>query len=74
MLDIMKWFKRWGVEDMLELSSDVMKDVISEDSLINTLRMKCLDAKMSKLINYISNVNLQYKVKMPKHIPHLTTP
>ena len=31
MLDIMKWFERWGVEDILELSSDVMKYVIIED-------------------------------------------
>ena len=30
-LDIMKWFKRWGVKDLLELSGDAMKYVTIED-------------------------------------------
>ena len=31
--DSMKWFKRWGVKDLLELSGDAMKYVILEDKL-----------------------------------------
>ena len=33
-LDIIKWYKRWGVKDLLELSSDAMKYVIIEDRLL----------------------------------------
>ena len=36
-LDIMKWFKRWGVKDLLELSNDVMKYVTIEDRLLEAL-------------------------------------
>ena len=33
-LDIIKWFKRWEVKDLLELSSDAIKYVIIEDRLL----------------------------------------
>ena len=34
-VDIKKWFKRWDVEDLLELSSDSMKYVDIEERLID---------------------------------------
>ena len=49
MLDMMKWFMRWVVKDLLVLSSDAMKHVISTDRLLEAVRMKWQDAKMSKL-------------------------
>ena len=53
----MKWFKRWGVEDLSEFFGDVMKYVIIEDRLIKALKMKWQDAKMSKLEYYIANMD-----------------
>ena len=64
----MKWFKRWGVKDLLELSGDAMKYVIIEDRLIEALRMKCHDGKMSNFECYVVNINPQYKVKLPEYI------
>ena len=37
-VDIKKWFKIWDVEDLLELSNDVMKYVVIEERLICPLR------------------------------------
>ena len=42
----------------MELSYDAMKHVIIKDILLETLRMKAQDAKMSKLKYYIANVTL----------------
>ena len=77
-LDIMKWFKRWGVKDLLALSGNATKYVINENRLLEALRMKWQYAKMSNLEYNIPNINpqywFQYKVKMSKHIQsHLTT-
>ena len=44
-VDIKKWFKRWDVEDLLELSSDVMKCVVIEERLMEPLTKKWKDAK-----------------------------
>ena len=44
-VDIKKWFKRWDVEDLLELSSDVMKYVVIEERLMEPLTKKWKDAK-----------------------------
>ena len=38
--DIKKYFKRWGVEDLLELPCDVMQYITIEERLIDALRMK----------------------------------
>ena len=69
-LYIKKWFKRWGMEGLLELFNDSMKYVVFEDSLLEALKMKCQDTKMSKFGHFIVNFNLdcwvQGKVKMPK--------
>ena len=59
-LDIMKWFKRWGVKDRLQLPSDAMKYVIIEDRLLEALRMKWQDDKMSELECYFAYINQQY--------------
>ena len=48
-LDIIKRLKRWGVEDLLEISSDVMKYVIIEDRLAKVLMTKWQDDTMSNL-------------------------
>ena len=64
----MKWFKREAIEDLSELSSDAM-NVITDKRLLDSLRMKLQDSKMTKLEYYIANVNSQwlplYKVRMP---------
>ena len=78
-VDIMKWFKRWGGKDLMELSSDSMKYMIVDDRLLGTLVTKWKDAKVSKLEYYIANSNPQccpqYKVKMCEHIQlHLLLP
>ena len=53
--DIVKWFKRSGVEDLSELSSDVMKYVIIiKDMLLDALRMKWQDLEMLTLEYYIA--------------------
>ena len=57
MFGIMKWLKGWGERDLLELSSDAMKYVIIKNRLLEALRMKWQDAKISKLEHYIANVN-----------------
>ena len=56
----MKWFKRQGIKDRVELSRDAMKYVIIEGRLLEALRMKWQDAKMSKLEYHIANINPQY--------------
>ena len=75
----MKWFKIWGVKDILELLGDIMKYVIIEDRLLEAPRMKWQDAKISKLECYIANIDPQcwpqYKEKMSERIQlHLPTP
>ena len=55
-----------GVEDLVELFGDAMKYVIIEDGLLESLRIKWQDAKMSKLVYYIANIPRQYKEKVPK--------
>ena len=59
---IRKGFKRWGVEYLLELSSDAMKYLVMEP-----LRKKWEEDKRTKLENYIANINLecwiQYKAR-----------
>ena len=59
-LEIMKSFKRWIVKDLLELSSDAMKYVIIKDRLLEALRMKWQDTKMSKMKYNIANANHQW--------------
>ena len=44
-VDIRKWFRRWGVDDLLELSGDTMQYVMIEERLVESLRMKWEDAK-----------------------------
>ena len=56
-LDIMKWFTRWVVKDLLELWGDVMKYMIIEDRSLRALRMKWQDAKISIFEYYIANMN-----------------
>ena len=53
----MQWFKRWVVENLLDLWGDVMKYVIIEDRLLRALRMKWQDAKISKFEYYNANIN-----------------
>ena len=55
--DIIKWLKRCGLKDQLELSGNAIKYVIIEDRLLEALRMKWQDAKMSKLEYHIANIN-----------------
>ena len=75
----MRWSKRCGVKDQLELSGDVMKYVIIEVRLLESLRMTWQDTKMPKLEYYIANINpqdwFQCKEKIIEHIQwHVTTP
>ena len=44
-VDIGKWFRRWGVDYLLELSGDTMEYVMIEETLVESLRMKWEDAK-----------------------------
>ena len=46
-VDIKKWFKRWDVEDLLELSSDVVKCIGIEKRSMNVKMPK--DAKRTNL-------------------------
>ena len=68
-VDIRKWFRRWGVDDLLELSGNAMQYVMIEERLVESLRMKWEDAKRTKLEYYIANVNpecwSQYNARMP---------
>ena len=74
-----KWYKRWGVDDLLELSGDAIHYLMIEERLVESLRIKWEDAKRTKLEYYIANVNpecwSQYKARMPiDHIqPYLIT-
>ena len=67
-VDIKKWFRRWGVDDLLELLSDAMHYVMIEERLVESFRIKWEDVKRTKLEYYITNVNpecwSQYKVRM----------
>ena len=56
-VDVRKWFRGWGVDDLLELSGNAMKYVMIEERLVESLRMKWEDAKRTKLEYYIANVN-----------------
>ena len=56
-VDIRKWFGRWGVDDLLELSGDTMQYVMIEERLVKSLRIKWEDAKRTKLEYYIAIVN-----------------
>ena len=38
LIDIIKWFQKMGVEDLLELLRDVMEYVVIEERLMETLR------------------------------------
>ena len=38
-LDIRKWFGRWGVQDLLDLPSDATQDALIEERLVESLRM-----------------------------------
>ena len=42
--DIKKWFRRWGVDDLLELSGNAMQYVMIEERLVESVRMKWEDA------------------------------
>ena len=64
----MKWFKRWGVNNLWEILGDVIKYVTIKDKLLQALRMKWQYAKMSKLEYYIANINPQYNEKISKCI------
>ena len=49
-VDIKKWFKRWYVEYIIDLSSDhAMKYGVIEEILMDLLRRKKKDAKRTKL-------------------------
>ena len=54
---------------LLELSGNAMHYVMIEERLVESLRMKCEDAKRTKLQHYIANVNPRswspYKARMP---------
>ena len=52
--DLRKWFRRWGVGDLLELSGNVMQYVMIEERLMESLRKKWEDAKRTKLEYYIA--------------------
>ena len=56
---IRKWFRIWGVGDLLEFSNDAMHYVMIEQWLVESLRMKWEDAKRTKLEYYIANVNIE---------------
>ena len=79
MVDIRKWFKQWGVEDLLELSGDAMQYVVIEERLMESLRVKWQDAKRPKLEYYIANINpecwIRYSESMPMNRiqPYLIT-
>ena len=68
-VDIRKWLRRWGVDELLELLGNVMQYVIIEERLMESLRKKSEDAKRTKLEYYIANINpqcwSQYKARMP---------
>ena len=49
LIDIIKWFQKMGVEDLLELLRDVMEYVVIEERLMETLRKTWEDAKLMKL-------------------------
>ena len=75
----LKWFNIWGVNDLLELTHHAMKYVITKDILLEALRMKWQDTKMSKMKYNIANANhqwwAQYKVNVSKCLQlQLTTP
>ena len=38
-VDIRKWFRRWGMDDLLELLGDTMQYVMIEERLMESLRM-----------------------------------
>ena len=38
--DIKKWFRRWGMDDLLELSGNAMQYAMIEERLVESLRMK----------------------------------
>ena len=61
-IDIKKWFKRWDVEDLLKLSSGVMKYIVIEERLMDPLRKTWKDAKRTKLEYYIANINPECSV------------
>ena len=56
----MKWSKRWGINDLLELSGVAMKYIIMEDRLLEALRIKQQDAKMSNLEYYDNGIIMSY--------------
>ena len=56
----LKWFNIWGVNDLLELTHHAMKYVITKDILLEALRMKWQDTKMSKMKYNIANANHQW--------------
>ena len=68
-VDIKKWFKRWGVDDLLELSSDAMKYANIKERVMEPQTKKWEDATRTTLEFYITNVNpkcwFYYKVRMP---------
>ena len=67
-VEIRKRFKRWGVDDLLELLGDAMHYVMIEERLVESLKIKWEDATRTKQEYYIANVNpecwSQYKTRM----------
>ena len=55
-VEIKKWFKRWDVGDILELSSDGMKYVVIEERLIELVRKRWKYAKQTKLEYHIASI------------------
>ena len=55
----MKWFKREAIEDLSELSSDAM-NVITDKRLLDSLRMKLQDSKMTKLEYQDNGISMSY--------------
>ena len=60
-VDIRKWITRWGVDNLLELSGNVMQYVMIVERLVESLRMKWEDDKRTKLEYYIANVGLNIR-------------
>ena len=58
-IDIRKWFRIWGVDDLLERSGDAMYYVMIEERLVESLRINWEDANRTNLEYYIANVNLE---------------
>ena len=60
-VDIRKWFRRWGVDDLLELSGDVMHYVMIEERLVESLKM--LRGQSKNTMWQMSTVNVSLNIR-----------